>query len=39
MQAKWFNAALVFVAAHAVGAIACYLLVVGQIKRVELESI
>jgi ACS family glucarate transporter-like MFS transporter len=34
---KSFNGALVFVAANAVGAIVCYLVVVGEIKRVELK--
>jgi len=34
---KSFHGALVFVAANAVGAILCYLLLVGEIKRVELE--
>jgi len=34
---KSFNGALVFVAANAMGAIICYLLVVGEIKRVELK--
>jgi ACS family glucarate transporter-like MFS transporter len=33
---KSFDLALVFVAANALTAIACYLLVVGEIKRVEL---
>ncbi len=33
-----FNWALVFVGAHALLAIACYLLVVGEIKRVELKT-
>lgn len=32
-----FNAALVFVGANAIGAIVCYLLVVGEIRRVELS--
>ena len=35
---KSFNGALVFVAAHAVGAILCYLLVAGEIKRVVLPG-
>lgn len=35
---KSFNGALVFVAANALGAIICYLLVVGEIKRVELKT-
>jgi len=35
---KSFNGALVFVAANAVGAIVCYLFVVGDIKRVELRK-
>lgn len=34
---KSFNGALVFVAANALGAIICYLFVVGEIKRVELQ--
>jgi len=33
-----FNWALVFVGAHAVLAIACYLFVVGEIKRMELKT-
>jgi ACS family glucarate transporter-like MFS transporter len=33
-----FNLALVFVAANALTAIACYLFVVGEIKRVELDA-
>lgn len=33
-----FAAALVFVGANAVGAILCYLLVVGEIKRLELQT-
>jgi len=33
-----FNLALLFVAANALTAIVCYLVVVGDIKRVELES-
>ncbi len=33
-----FNGALIFVAANAVTAIVCYLLVVGDIKRVELRK-
>ena len=32
-----FNLALVFVAANALTAIACYLFVVGRIERVELD--
>jgi MFS transporter, ACS family, glucarate transporter len=32
-----FRGALVFVAANALGAILCYLVVVGEIKRVELR--
>ena len=35
---KSFNGALIFVAANAVTAIVCYLLVVGDIKRVELRK-
>jgi len=35
---KSFNGALVFVAANALGAIVCYLFVVGDIKRVELRK-
>jgi ACS family glucarate transporter-like MFS transporter len=35
---KSFNGALVFVAANAVGAIVSYLVVVGEIKRVELKT-
>ncbi len=34
---KSFNGALVFVAANALGAIVCYLLVVGEIKRTTLK--
>jgi len=33
-----FNAALVFVGANAIGAIFCYLFVVGEIKRLELKN-
>jgi hypothetical protein len=33
---KSFNGALLYVAANAIGAIACYVLVVGEIKRVQL---
>ncbi|MFL5299753.1 MAG: MFS transporter, partial [Anaeromyxobacteraceae bacterium] len=33
-----FNGALVFVGANAIAAILCYLLVVGEIKRLELKS-
>jgi ACS family glucarate transporter-like MFS transporter len=33
---KSFNGALVFVAANALAAVACYLFVVGEIKRVEI---
>jgi len=33
---KSFDGALLYVAANAIGAIACYLLVVGEIKRVQL---
>jgi ACS family glucarate transporter-like MFS transporter len=33
-----FNGALVFVAAHALAAIVCYLFVVGDIKRVQLRK-
>jgi MFS transporter, ACS family, glucarate transporter len=33
-----FNGALVFVAANALGAIASYLVIVGEIKRVELRK-
>ena len=33
-----FNAALVFVGANALGAIVCYLFVVGEIRRVELGA-
>lgn len=33
-----FNWALVYVSAHAALAIACYLLIVGEIKRVELKT-
>jgi len=32
-----FNGALVFVSANALGAIPSYLLIVGEIKRVELK--
>jgi ACS family glucarate transporter-like MFS transporter len=35
---KSFNGALVFVAANALTAIICYLLVVGEIKRVRLRE-
>lgn len=35
---KSFNGALIFVAANALGAIICYLFVVGDIKRVELRT-
>jgi ACS family glucarate transporter-like MFS transporter len=35
---KSFNGALLFVAANALGAIVCYLFVVGEIKRVELQT-
>ena len=34
-----FNGALVFVGANALVAILCYLLLVGEIKRVELKNI
>jgi len=33
-----FNGALVFVAAHAIGAIACYLIFVGKIERAEIAD-
>ena len=33
-----FNGALVFVAANALGAIVCYLVVVGDIRRVEIKT-
>ena len=36
-QTKSFNGALVFVAANALAAIVCYLLVVGDIRRVQLS--
>ncbi len=36
-QTKSFNAALIFVAANAILAILCYLLIVGDIRRVELK--
>jgi ACS family glucarate transporter-like MFS transporter len=36
-QTKSFNGALVFVGAHALLAMVCYLLIVGEIKRVELK--
>jgi ACS family glucarate transporter-like MFS transporter len=37
---KWtghFNAALIYVGANALGAIFCYLVIVGEIKRLELK--
>jgi hypothetical protein len=37
-QAKSFNGALIFVGASALAAMLCYLLVVGEIKRVELRE-
>jgi ACS family glucarate transporter-like MFS transporter len=33
-----FNGALIFVGANALGAVLCYLLVVGEIKRMELQK-
>lgn len=33
-----FNWALVFVSAHALAAVVCYLVVVGEIKRIELKT-
>jgi hypothetical protein len=33
---KSFDGALLYVAANAIGAIACYMLVVGELKRVQL---
>lgn len=37
-EAKSFNGALIFVGASALAAMLCYLLVVGEIKRVELRE-
>jgi ACS family glucarate transporter-like MFS transporter len=34
-----FNGALIFVGANALGAVLCYLLVVGEIKRLELKTL
>jgi ACS family glucarate transporter-like MFS transporter len=34
-----FNGALIFVGANALGAVLCYLLVVGEIKRLELKAV
>ncbi len=34
-----FNGALIFVGANALGAVLCYVLVVGEIKRLELKSL
>ena len=35
---KSFNGALIFVAVHALAAIACYVCIVGDIKRVRLSA-
>ena len=38
-ETRRFDAALIFVAANAIGAIFFYLFVVGEIKRLELKTV